>query len=113
MDLEGVKAGRCLVSQAPSRWGLFRAIGLIAVLATTQMALLSASAQAHAQAAPNPSSNYKPGPLPSSCSSSPTGAKCINGAVYYLNRARGRLHLGPYKLPATFVKLGPERQVLI
>jgi hypothetical protein len=113
MDLKGVTVERCLVSQAPSRWGLFRALGLIAFVVLTQLALLSGSAEAHRRSAPNPSANYKPGPLPSSCSSAPTGAKCINAAVYYLNQARARLHLGPYKLPASFPKLAADRQVLI
>ena len=61
----------------------------------------------------DPKSNYRPGPLPSSCSQSPTGAKCINAGVYYLDKARARLGQQPYKLPANFVQLGPEVQAFI
>jgi hypothetical protein len=78
-----------------------------------QLALLSQAALAHPHAGVNPRSNYKPGPLPGVCGSAPTGAKCINAAVYYLDRARARLHQGPYKLPSDFVKLAPDRQILI
>jgi hypothetical protein len=38
---------------------------------------------------------------------------CINAAVFYLDQARAKLHLAPYKLPADFVKLAPDRQILI
>ncbi len=122
MDLKGVRAGRCLPCRAPSRWGLSGtgtirrltgAVGLTAVAVVVQLALVSPTALARSDVAPNPPSNFKPGPLPSRCLSAPTGATCINAAVFYLDQARARLHQGPYKLPADFVKLAPDRQILI
>jgi hypothetical protein len=78
-----------------------------------QLALVSPSALARGHAAPNPPANFKLGPLPSQCASAPTGARCINAAVFYLDQARAKLHLAPYQLPAGFVKLAPDRQILI
>lgn len=77
------------------------------------LAGLGQSAQARGHPAPNPAANFKFGPLPSACASAPTGATCINAAVFYLDQARTRLHLAPYRLPAGFVKLSPDRQILI
>jgi len=51
--------------------------------------------------------------LPASCRSAPTGAQCVNAAVYYLDKARSRVHLPPYALPANFVSLSPTRQMFI
>ena len=51
--------------------------------------------------------------LPSSCKSAPTGAVCINAVVWYLDRARSRVHLPPYALPANFPSLQPPRQIFI
>ena len=122
MDLKGAVAGWCLRCQAPSRRGLRRtvqvggplgALSLTAAVVLIQFALVSPNALARGRLAPNPPSNYTPGQLPSQCSSAPTGAACINGAIYYLDQARAKLHLGPYKLPANFVKLAPDRQILI
>lgn len=61
----------------------------------------------------NPPSNYPIGHLPSACYSKPTGATCVNAGVYYLDKARAKLHQGPYKLPANFTQLTPEQQVFI
>src|SRR5690242_14635284 len=102
MDLKGVVAGRCLLRQAPSRRGLLdvargrRLAGAHALVTGTvvvSLAVLSPTALARSHPAPNPPSNFKPGPLPSTCASAPTGARCINAAVYYLDQARARLHL--------------------
>ena len=51
--------------------------------------------------------------VPSSCSSAPTGKVCINAVVYYLDKARSRVHLPPYALPANFPSLSPPRQLFI
>ena len=53
------------------------------------------------------------GRLPSQCRSAPTGDECINAAVYYLDKARSRVHLPPYALPANFPALPPPRQLFI
>ncbi len=122
MDLKGAVVGWCLRCQAPSRRGRRQsaqvrgplgALSLTAAVVLIQFALVSPNALARGGLVPNPPSNYKPGPLPSQCGSAPTGAACINAAVYYLDQARAQLHQGPYKLPARFVKLGPDRQILI
>lgn len=92
---------------------LLGAFGLTAVAVLAQLAWISPSALARDRAAPNPSSNFKVGPLPSKCRSAPTGAACINAVVYYLDQDRAKLHLGPYRLPAEFVKFAPDRQILV
>jgi hypothetical protein len=120
-DLKGAVAGGFLPGQVPSRWGLsaprqrrglVRALGLTAAV-VVQLVLASSSALARGHQAPNPPSNYKLGPLPSNCVSAPTGATCINAAVFYLDQARTKLHLAPYRLPADFARLAPDRQILI
>jgi hypothetical protein len=122
MDLKGAVAGRRLLCQAPSRWGLARcatrcrltaSLSVAAAVVAVQLVLISPVAMAHGHQAPNPPSNFKVGPLPSMCASAPTGAKCINAAVFYLDQARAKLHLAPYRLPANFVKLAPDHQILI
>jgi hypothetical protein len=61
----------------------------------------------------DPPRNTRIGRLPSSCHSSPTGTKCVNAAVYYLDKARSRVHLPPYALPADFPSLSPPKQLFI
>ncbi len=51
--------------------------------------------------------------LPSSCKSAPTAKECVNAVVWYLDKARSRVHLPPYALPANFVSLSPARQIFI
>lgn len=51
--------------------------------------------------------------MPPSCSSAPTGASCINAAVYYLDAARAGLGQPAYNLPADFPSLAPDQQALI
>ena len=80
-------------------WGL--------MLAATGSALADGPVQ------PDPSSNYAPGPMPAACMTAPTGASCVNAAVYYLDQARANLGLGPYDLPADFPSLTPTEQAFI
>jgi hypothetical protein len=61
----------------------------------------------------NPPHNTRIGRLPSQCRGAPTGTECINAAVYYLDKARSRVHLPPYALPANFPSLPPPRQLFI
>jgi hypothetical protein len=70
----------------------------------------AASAPAHP---PDPPANIALGPLPGACARAPRGAACEQGAIHALDRARARLGLGPYVLPADFVTLAPARQWLI
>ena len=51
--------------------------------------------------------------MPGACRTHPTGAVCVNAAVWYLDRDRAALGKPPYALPADFVALGPIRQALI
>jgi len=51
--------------------------------------------------------------VPSSCRSAPTGKECIDAAVSYLDKARSRVGLPPYALPANFPSLSPPRQLFI
>jgi len=51
--------------------------------------------------------------MPSFCRSAPNGKGCIDAVVYYLDKARSRVHLPPYALPANFPSLPPPRQLLI
>ena len=51
--------------------------------------------------------------MPSSCRGAPTGKECIDAVVYYLDKARSRVHLPPYALPANFPSLSPPRQLFI
>ena len=61
----------------------------------------------------DPAHNTKIGQVPSSCRSAPAGEQCINAGVYYLDKARSRVHLPPYALPADFPSLSPARQLFI
>src|SRR6516162_9262579 len=51
--------------------------------------------------------------LPSSCSSAPTDKPCIDAVVWYLDKARSKVGLPPYALPANFPSLSPPQQVFI
>jgi hypothetical protein len=61
----------------------------------------------------DPARNYPLGDLPLACTSAPTGEKCVNAGVYYLDRARAKVGLRPYKLPAGFPAMPPARQMFI
>jgi len=87
---------------------VLRRLGLACVLAFACVAIASA-----AWGGKNPPHNTKIGRLPISCKSAPTGTQCINAAVYYLDKARSRVHLSPYALPADFPSLSPTRQMFI
>lgn len=85
---------------------------LAALLVAVQAGLYASGAIAAWPARSDPSSNFAPR-FPSSCSRVPTGTKCLEAGLRYLNSARARLHQPPYKLPGNFVKLAPDQQVLI
>ena len=61
----------------------------------------------------DPAHNTRIGTLPNSCRSAPAGKQCIDAVVYYLDKARSRVHLPPYALPANFASLSAPRQLFI
>lgn len=83
------------------------------VLTACLAALLLATIASAGWAGKDPAHNYPLGALPAACTSAPLGAKCVNAGVYYLDKARAKVGLGPYKLPADFPSLPPVRQMFI
>ena len=77
------------------------------------LALVVVASGSAAWGGKDPAHNTRIGRLPSQCRSSPAGEQCINAAVYYLDKARSRVHLPPYALPADFPSLPPPRQLFI
>ena len=76
-------------------------------------ACICAPSAAASWAGSDPAANYEPGAMPGACTTAPTGATCVNAAVYYLDKARAALNQPAYKLPADFPSLTPAEQVLI
>jgi hypothetical protein len=60
-----------------------------------------------------PAHNFAVGRLPLACIGGKTSAGCINGAVYWLDRARASLGQRPYRLPSNFAGLPPAEQAFI
>ena len=60
-----------------------------------------------------PPANFPVRHLPPACRAHPNSRACIDGIVYWLDRARAKLHQNPYKLPADFASLTPEEQAFI
>jgi len=87
-----------------------RGRGLVVVGA---LALVFASVAAADWAGADPPKNTPLGNLPSSCATVPTGKRCIDAGVHYLDRARAAVGLPPYALPADFPSLSPARQMFI
>ena len=90
-----------------------RAIRVMALIGVAMVALGGVAVAANPWVGPDPSKNFPFGKLPSSCYSAPNSASCINAGVYYLDKARASLKIGPYKLPANFTKLTPSQETLI
>jgi hypothetical protein len=82
-------------------------------MSAVALALVVAASGSAAWGGKNPPRNTKIGRLPSSCHSAPTGKQCIDAGVYYLDKARSRVHLPPYALPADFPSLSPPQQLFI
>jgi hypothetical protein len=87
-----------------------RALLRALALATVLLGALAASASA---AAPNPAANIPTGPLPGACGNAPRSARCIDGVVHALDRARATIGLGPYLLPSDFDSLTGSRQLMV
>jgi hypothetical protein len=97
----------------PSRGnGLWR-LGLPILIALCLGGPAAGAAQAGGPAGRNPPRDYRSGRLPLACHRSTVSARCINGAVYWLDRARAKLHQGPYRLPANFASLTPAEQAFV
>lgn len=74
--------------------------------------LLAAPAAAQAEA-PIPSRNLEEGALPGYCFRADPPAPCATADIYYLDQARAAMGLPPYALPANFLTMTPEQQLLI
>jgi hypothetical protein len=77
------------------------------------LALVVVASASAAWGGKDPAHNTRIGRMPSFCRSAPNGKGCINAVVYYLDKARSRVHLPPYALPANFPSLPPPRQLFI
>jgi hypothetical protein len=77
------------------------------------LALVFAAAAAASWAGSDPAHNYRLGSMPSACQKAPRGKVCINAGVYYLDKARAKLGLPAYALPADFPSLTPAEQAFI
>lgn len=84
-----------------------------AALAAALIALTAAPALA--EVPPDPPHNLPIGDLPAACRSAhgASGVTCENAVIYYLDRARSAMGLQPYRLPADFPALTPDRQIFI
>src|ERR1700746_108616 len=83
------------------------------LLLAGSLALVVVASATPAWGGKDPPRNTRIGRMPSSCRSSPRGKTCIDAVVYYLDKARSRVHLPPYALPADFPSLPPPRQLFI
>lgn len=86
---------------------------LVGVLVFVGVGLCAPGALAAYPRGSDPSSNYPPHIPYSTCSAAPTGTKCLTAGRNYLDKARAHLHQPAYKLPANFLKLSANQQVLI
>ncbi len=88
-----------------------RGIRSLAVVCVLTLVLVASAAADWAGS--DPPKNTRLGGLPSSCSAAPTAKACIDAGVYYLDKARARVGLPPYALPANFASLKPPQQWFI
>jgi hypothetical protein len=90
---------------------VFRHVRLVAIAGL--LALVVVTSASAGWGGKDPRKNTPLGVLPTSCATAPTGAECINAAVYYLDKARARSGLPAYALPANFVSLTPRQQMFV
>jgi hypothetical protein len=83
------------------------------VIACALTLVVVASASAAWGGGKDPAYNTPIRLLPSSCGSAPTGQECIDAVVWYLDKARSRVGLPPYALPANFPSLSPQQQIFV
>jgi hypothetical protein len=77
------------------------------------LALVVVASASAAWGGRDPAHKTRIGRMPSWCRGAPTGKKCIDAVVFYLDKARSRVHLPPYALPANFPSLSPPQQLFI
>lgn len=87
--------------------------GIRSLLIACALALVFVTTALGSWAGSDPVKNYPPGKPALGCSSSPRGKACVNGAVYYLDKARASLGQPAYALPADFPSLAPDQQLFI
>ena len=86
--------------------------GLLLAIAGV-LALIAVASAAAGWAGTDPTQNYPIRNLPTACVKAPTGKRCINAGVYYLDKARAKVGLPAYNLPADFPSLAPAEQMFI
>jgi hypothetical protein len=77
------------------------------------LALVVVANAAAGWAGSDPTRNYRIAAVPWYCVTAPVGKKCVNAGVYYLNKARAKVGLPSYKLPADFPSLKSAQQIFI
>lgn len=60
----------------------------------------------------DPAADIPIGQLPAACQAG-TSEECENAVIYYLDKARTSMGLGPYLLPLDFPMLSPDRQTFV
>jgi len=88
-----------------------RAIRSLAIVGA--LTLVLAGSAAADWAGGDPPSNTPLSMLPSSCMTAPTAKPCIDAGVSYLDKARAKVGLPPYALPANFASLAAPKQWFI
>jgi hypothetical protein len=88
-------------------------IRIRSVLVLCALALVVVGSASAGWGGKDPPHNTPLGVLPSSCKTAPTAKPCIDAGVHYLNKARAKVGLPAYKLPANFPSLSPVRQIFI
>ena len=83
------------------------------LLIAGSLGLVLAAGAAAGWGGKNPAHNYPLGALPVACVKKPLGKTCINAGVRVLDKARAKVGLRAYKLPADFPSLKPARQLFI
>jgi hypothetical protein len=77
------------------------------------LALVVAATAAAGWAGKDPAHNYRLGRLPLACVKAPMKRRCVDAGVYYLDKARAKVGLPAYRLPADFVSLSSAQQLFI
>jgi hypothetical protein len=89
------------------------AIRIRSLLIACALVLVLAGAASASWGGRDPVRNTPLGTLPYSCTTAPTAKECIDAGVYYLDKARRRNGLPPYRLPADFPALSEAQQIFI
>ena len=90
---------------------MLRGVRSVAIAGALALALVATASAAWG--GKDPVRGFPVGTLPSSCDTAPTAKECIDAGVWYLDRAREKVGLPAYKLPADFPDLTPAQQMFI